>query len=511
MSVTNDLTLINDISNFKLGHGVTFVCDVSSLISTYNNFKLYSVDNNDELTELVDVSDNITNGLLVYKYYPQSSGSLNIVLGTEEVSDTIHRSNTIQLRINNNSHAENIFNANAALVANLTSMGVLGASTNDGLATNIAKVTSIPPTQRGIELDTSITCFAPATASVGVPFNITGVLTSSYDDTSQANVDMHGGEIQGATIEIYNGNTLLGTCTTNIDGEYTFTYTPLSTGTLSIKAVYDSANDFYEDSASNSNSVSVHVAVSSVTLTTDKNILSYVDNEYATLTATVLDSNDDPIVGETVSFDIVDPDTGEVLENIDSATTDSNGVCSVYYYSNHTNSLYIRAICNGILSTQTYIEDIYKYVTDFSNWETKTKNVDTFKFSDFELPSNHRIEVKFKNTNGGDIVLGDTEHQRKVGNNYYWEWSYAWYINISSLYRLYYSTGYQAEVYHNESNTINTTSIYAIEVDGTSLKTYRDTIELSSVNYTDPYGLTRLIRISDNHWNNIDWIKIRQL
>ncbi|MBQ6220005.1 MAG: Ig-like domain-containing protein [Methanobrevibacter sp.] len=427
MSINNDLTLINDNNNFKLGHSVTFVCDVSNLTNTYEEFKLYNIVNN-ELTELVDVSDSVTNGLLIYKYYPQTTGIINIVLQTEEVSEIIHQSNTITLTVNNNSHAQNIYNANAALVSNLTSMGVIGASVNDGLATNIAKVLSVPPTQRGIELDTSITCTCPSSASVGVPFNITGVLTSSYDDTSQSNVDMHGGEIQGATIEIYNGNTLLGTCTTNIDGEYSYSYTPTVTGNLSIHAIYDSANDFYEDSASNSNSVSVHVPVSSVTLTatvcdsnnqaigspSDSAILSYVDGESALLTATVLDSNNDPVVGKTVSFDIVDHDAGTVISNIGTATTDSSGICSVYYYSKDADVLNIKCSCNNIESSSVQIEDCWKYdslttnnnrlsVTKgsasltYSNDGVKIKGTATtdtlIKYLDLTLPNKYSVEI----------------------------------------------------------------------------------------------------------------------
>ena len=244
------------------------------------------------------------------------------------------------------------------------------------------EILNIPPTMTGIQLDTSITCVCPATASKNVPFNITGVLTATYDDTTQTDVDLSG-VLQGATVEIYNGNTLLGTCTTGSDGSYTYSYTPSSTGTLSIKAVYDSANDYYDDTASNSSSVSVSVDVSSIALTVsayDKNdsqisspsssaILSYVDEDYAVLTATVLDSSSNPVVGETVSFDVVDSSTGTVIENIDTDVTDRNGVASVTYYSKGTGDLYIKCSCNNIGSSSVTIHD-YLQVPKFDGTET---------------------------------------------------------------------------------------------------------------------------------------------
>lgn len=93
----------------------------------------------------------------------------------------------------------------------------------------------------------------------------------------------------------------------------------------------------------------------SVSLTGDKSILSYADSDSCVLTATVLDSNNNPCVGETVSFDIVGG------SNIDSATTGADGTCSVYYYSEGTGDLNIQASCRSLLSETYSIQDCYYY------------------------------------------------------------------------------------------------------------------------------------------------------
>lgn len=307
---------------------------------------------------------------------------------------------------------------------NLVTMGVTDAEFDPttGLMGLADEILNISPTITGLQLDTAITCVCPATASVGTAFNITGVLTATYDDTSQTDVDLSG-VLQGATVEIYNGNTLLGTCTTGSDGSYTYSYTPSSTGTLSIKAVYDSANDYYEDTASNSSSVSVLVDVSSVSVTAtvyDKNdqaisspassaTLSYVDEEYAVLTATVIDHNNNPVVGETVSFDVVE--NGSVVENIGSATTDSSGVCSVQYLSKGTGDLNIQCSCNNITSSSVSIEDCYKYY-DGEITSLITPNL--------TLPERYKLEyeiIKKQNVQGTymRIYIGNNSNSLQTG------------------------------------------------------------------------------------------------
>ena len=55
-----------------------------------------------------------------------------------------------------------------------------------------------------------------------------------------------------------------------------------------------------------------------------------------------------PVANVSVSFDVVS--NGSVVEHIDSATTNSNGVCSVSYQSENTGSIYIQCNNENIIS-----------------------------------------------------------------------------------------------------------------------------------------------------------------
>ena len=152
--------------------------------------------------------------------------------------------------------------------------------------------------------------------------------------------------------------------------------------------------------------------VDSITLTSDKSILSYVDHEYAVLTATVYDANNNGLPNKEVSFDIVE--NGSVVENIGTAITDSNGECSVTYYSKDADVLNIKCSCNNIESSSVQIEDCWKYdslttnnnrlsVTKgsasltYSNDGVKIKGPATtdtlIKYLDITLPNKYSVEI----------------------------------------------------------------------------------------------------------------------
>ena len=155
--------------------------------------------------------------------------------------------------------------------------------------------------------------------------------------------------INGKSITISeNGNTLT-TITTGNDGSFSGAVSNLAVGSHSFVIAF-AGDDYYTGSSSN---VSVTLVAASLTLMSDKNILSYADGEYATLTATYVGET---VSGKTISFDVVDHDTGTVIRHIDSAVTDENGEASVCYLAEHSNSLYIRASCNDVISTQTFVE-----------------------------------------------------------------------------------------------------------------------------------------------------------
>ena len=186
--------------------------------------------------------------------------------------------------------------------------------------------------------------------------------------------------INGKSITVSENGTILTTLTTGGDGSFSGAVSNLAVGSHSLVIAF-AGDDYYTGSSSN---VSVTLVAASLTLVSDKSILSYADSEYATLTATYVG---DTVSGKTVSFDVVDHDTGTVIRHIDSAVTDENGECSVYYSSSDAGDLYIQSSCNGILSIQTYVEDCYR-------WDSGLID----KSSDYTLHSNARM---IHNANGG--------------------------------------------------------------------------------------------------------------
>ncbi len=110
-----------------------------------------------------------------------------------------------------------------------------------------------------------------------------------------------------------------------------------------------------------------------LSLTAGKQILSYADrasgNEYATLSALVLDENDDPLPGVSVSI---------YKDNVlwYTAETGAGGTISKTYDSEGVGDVSFHAVC-GSFVTETYtVEDCWKYFTESSA-----------SISNFQLPS----------------------------------------------------------------------------------------------------------------------------
>ena len=139
---------------------------------------------------------------------------------------------------------------------NLVAMGVTGASASDGLTTLAGKILDIEPSVGGLDLTSEMSLTVSSNSiTLGQSVVLTATLTANYDDETLVNVDLHG-YLQGATVTFKNGANTLGTGTTDVNGVATYTYTPLSTGTLSLTAVFAGTDNF---SSATSSSVSVSV------------------------------------------------------------------------------------------------------------------------------------------------------------------------------------------------------------------------------------------------------------
>lgn len=144
----------------------------------------------------------------------------------------------------------------------------------------------------------------------------------------------------------------------------------------------------------------------SIDLTGTKSILSYADSESCTLTATVLDSSDNPVSGATVEL----YKAGTLWDTL---TTDSSGECSKTYSSAGIGDVTFEAKCN--LLTKTYeVEDCIK--VGFNNWNgTFTTGTDTYDYiqitgtgvgPNITLPSNWEMSYKLKNTRPNNYADG---------------------------------------------------------------------------------------------------------
>ena len=93
----------------------------------------------------------------------------------------------------------------------------------------------------------------------------------------------------------------------------------------------------------------------SISLTADKSILSYTDSQSATLSATVLDSNDDPVEGATVEFFNGGTSMG-------TASTNSSGVATKSYASTGAGDISFTAGIGSLVSETFVVRDTIKYI-----------------------------------------------------------------------------------------------------------------------------------------------------
>lgn len=239
------------------------------------------------------------------------------------------------------------------LEQHLTNKGVIDAQFNPvtGIIGLVDRIPDIEPSVNiNLTIDLSLTSSA-STINYGESVLLTATLLASYEGVSE--VDLQTGEITGATILFKNGSTIIGTGTTDSNGVATLTYTPtVSETTLSINAVFEGTDNFNRAS---SNNVSIEVN-DYIDLTSDKDILSYVDGDEAVLTATLYSPDK---IDKTVTFEVRKQSDDSLIETL-TAVTDNSGIATVGYTSKHANLLNIKAI-SGSLSDVTQIDDLLYY------------------------------------------------------------------------------------------------------------------------------------------------------
>lgn len=249
--------------------------------------------------------------------------------------------------------AEDTLNSSLACLGhrmayNLTQMGVLDADASDGLTTLAGKILDVEPSISGLDLDTAMTLSSSsATIDYGQSVTLSALLSASYDDETLVNVDLYG-VLQGANVTFKEGDTVLGSGVTDTNGVATLTLSSLSVGTHTVKAVF-SGTDNFNDCESSTVSIVVNPATY-MTVTSSKDILSYVSNESAVLTATLKGSD---ISGKSVVFK-----KGSTV--LDTVTTDSSGVATYTYTSQGVGDITLSAEYDSFVETCD-IEDCIVY------------------------------------------------------------------------------------------------------------------------------------------------------
>ena len=205
----------------------------------------------------------------------------------------------------------------------------------------------------------------------------------------------------GVTIRIIKNQSPfpLAELTTGAGGAYSKTIDGLAVGTYNLFAT-SVADSNYNSVTSSTITVTVTdtptPVPASIDLTGTKSILSYADSESSVLTATVLDSSDNPVQGVDVNLY-----NGSTLW--DTLTTDSSGECSKTYSSAGVGDITFTAEVDGTLLTKTYAVQDYQY---YANSMQKIKDTfindtsvsgRTIYESRFTFNSDVEIEFKLKN------------------------------------------------------------------------------------------------------------------
>lgn len=155
-----------------------------------------------------------------------------------------------------------------------------------------------------------------------------------------------------------------------------------------------------------------------------------------------------------------------------------------------------------MFSSETFaIEDIYKYYPTFDDFTIKSD----FLYSPLQLPLNHKLSVKFKNTPNIQVAMGF--------NNTNNDWVYAQNIGINNNQINYKNNNNQVQWESLPNMTINKDIVYSIELQGNTLKIYQDdTLITTKTTYNHYQSLTALLRLYNrSNISNIEYIKIREL
>ena len=146
------------------------------------------------------------------------------------------------------------------------------------------------------------------------------------------------------------------------------------------------------------------VNIDAINLVSDKNILSYYDSESATLSATVLDDEDNVVVGQIVEFFKGNTSLG-------TAITNSSGVATKSYASTGSGDVSLTATCDEVTATAITIEDCYYYSPTEISYTSSSTVVETKICDIFDINGQNFVfefDIKNGSQTGGGWNIGAT-------------------------------------------------------------------------------------------------------
>ena len=219
------------------------------------------------------------------------------------------------------------------------------------------------------KLTPTISLSVPASGTVGTAYTVTGTLVPS-----------------SGSVKLYENGSLKDTLIVS-GGSFSKAITQSNEGTYSYYVVFEGSST-YDSITSSTSSIVVSDAPAptpaSVSLTSDKSILSYADSESATLSATVLDNGSNPIEGVTVEF-------FKGSTSLGTADTNSSGVATKSYASSGVGDVSFTAEVGSLVSETYGLEDCWLYdnvSTDKSSNYTKTSSLSVTYDTDHYILSN---------------------------------------------------------------------------------------------------------------------------
>ena len=178
---------------------------------------------------------------------------------------------------------------------------------------------------------------------------------------------------------------------------------------LSIGACHNTSSNLYGPSSIRNVIVKKFLKIpSSIHVTSSKDILSYRDNDSATLTAQLLDENNNPFTVSNlpVTFEVRKESDDSLVETL-TAVTDSSGIASVVYSSQGAGDLNIKVDCMSVSKIYGTIRDVNFYdagsQSNLSKYDTTYNNNISFTYD--STNSAYKLQ---KTTNGfGTLILKD--------------------------------------------------------------------------------------------------------